>query len=551
MKNMNRRDFLKYSGAGLAGLTMAVHFPFVTPRRALAATGAWKFGVMADTQWSSGTEPATCAVSIINALNAQFINHGVTHVIQVGDLVDSEGSGSINLQTRANAASALYSSGIGFFPLRGNHEPTQTSANKFTSLWPQTQGNGSNVFGAANFNSPAIAGLTGLSYSFDVDNVRSVLIDQFTRADGSNYNNDTSNNSNTLDQVSWVDSRLSSRPADSHAFVFSHKNLIGQNHKDVLFGASLTANATARNTFITSLQTNGVRYQLGGHDHMHHRSLVRTNDGTAEVGQIICSSNSYKFYIPGAGDDGRETPLEQELFTIGYYIFTIDGPRVYVDFYSASNGVDYGAQSISPAPSVFNFYLRESFGYSLNGKQFKIAHGQSYTSVQDTFNTTTAQILSGINGNTSTDYLGRPLSKTVNTGWLASAGVTSAISDVLSLWGMADNLSLYDASLTGLLPNADASKKSDTFALSLSYDPSVTVNASTINQGQVVALSTKDANGNWVNATSANIGGKKRFILGAWNSAYPLGTYGVDPNTHTAWAVINSAGSGQFAVTQN
>jgi len=547
MKSMNRRDFLKYSGAGLAGLTMAIHFPFLTPRRALAATGAWTFGVMADTQWQSSTEPATCAVSIINALNAQFINHGVRYVIQVGDLVDSEGTASVNLQTRADAASALYSAGIGFFPLRGNHEASQTSANKFVSLWPQSQGNGSNIFGATNFNSPAIAGLTGLSYSFDMDNVRSVLIDQFTRTDGSGSNN----NNAVLDQTSWIDSRISSRPADSHAFIFSHKNLIGQNHKDVLFGSSLTANAAARDAFITSLQNNGARYQIGGHDHMHHRSLVKTSDGTAEVGQIICSSNSYKFYTPQSGDDGRETPLEQELYTIGYYIYTVDGPRLYVDFYSASNGLDYGPGDISPAPSVFNFYLRESFGYSLNGKQFKIAHGQSYTSVQDTFNTTTAKILGGTNGNTETDYLGRALSKTVNTGWLAGSGTTPLISDVLSLWGMADNLSLYNASLTGLLPNADESKQSDTFALSMSYDPAVTVNSGTINQGQVVALSTRDANGNWVNAVNANFGGRKRFILGAWNSAYPLGTYGVDPATCTAWAVINSAGSGQFAVTKN
>jgi hypothetical protein len=46
------------------------------------------------------------------------------------------------------------------------------------------------------------------------------------------------------------------------------------------------------------------------------------------------------------------------------------------------------------------------------------------------------------------------------------------------------------------------------------------------------------------------VGGGKKFVLGAWKSFYPLGTYGVDPATQTAWAVVNTTGSGQFAVVQ-
>jgi len=551
MKSINRRDFLKYGGAGLAGLAVAMHFPMLTPRRALASAGAWKFGVMSDTQWSSATEPGTCAVSIINALNAQFIQHGCKYVIQVGDLVNSEGTGAINLETRANAANALYSAGIGFFPLRGNHEASATAAIKFKTLWPQAQGAGSNVFGAQNFNSPVLAtndpnGLNGLSYSFDIENVRCVLIDQFTRTDNKNFVIGTysSNNNNAVDQVPWIDSMLSSKPADSHAFVFSHKNMIGQNHKDVLFGSNLTANANARNQFITSLQNNGVRYQLGGHDHMHHRSMVKTNDGSAEVGQIICASNSYKFYIPATGDDGRETPLQQELATIGYYIFTIDGPRVWVDFYSSSHGSDYGDIDLVTPPGVFNFYLRETFGYSLNGKEFQVAHGAPYNDVQDSFEGTTVKILSGTNGNTETDYLGRNLVKTVNTGW-SSDQPEGAASNVVSLWGMADNLSLWEKpssgiDYSGLLPNAAESKQGDTYALSLKYDPRK-VRPSQLISGKF-GMAARELGGSWVNAVDLNFGGSKTFKYGPWRSTYGLGTYGVDPSTSTVWAVVNRDG---------
>ncbi len=554
MKSMNRRDFLKFSGAGLAGLTVAMHLPFLAPRRALASTTAWKFGVMADTQWRqpstgfAGPEVASCATQIIDALNAQFISHGCRYVIQVGDLVDVENVTTYGrtLPMRAAHAQALYDAGIGFFPVRGNHEGSATAAGEIQTLFPQTRGTGTNVFGATNFNSPFTT-LDGLSYSFDFENVRCVLIDQFTRTDGTNYviGGISSINNNAVDQVTWVDSRLSSRPSGSHAFVFSHKNMIGQNHKDVLFGANLTANASARNDFITSLQANGVRYQLGGHDHMHHRSVVKTNDGSAETGQIICSSNSYKFYIPAAGDDGRETALTQELATIGYYIFTIDGPRVYVDYYSSSHGSDYGDIDLVTPPGTFNFYLRESFGYSLNGKQFKVAHGESYTGVQDSYNGTTAKILSGTNGNTETDYLLRNLVKTVNTGWSDALSSDAAASNILSVWGMVDNLSLWEKpasgiDFSGLLPNADENKQGDTYTLSLKYDP-LKVRPSQLISGKF-CLAARELGGTWVNAADLNFGGSKTFKYGPWRSTYGLGTYGVDPTTSTVWAVINRDG---------
>jgi hypothetical protein len=53
-------------------------------------------------------------------------------------------------------------------------------------------------------------------------------------------------------------------------------------------------------------------------------------------------------------------------------------------------------------------------------------------------------------------------------------------------------------------------------------------------------------NGDRVNAVEKNFGSTKRFILGPWRPGYGLGTYGVDPHTHIAWAVLNY--DGNFAV---
>ncbi|MBN1608543.1 MAG: metallophosphoesterase [Polyangiaceae bacterium] len=220
-------------------------------------------------------------MGIINQINAAFIEHGAEFVIQVGDLVDKEtdspnGNSSNRMDTRAAAAQALYDAGIGFFPLRGNHEGSATAAAELPVLFPQTTGTGPQVGRATNFTSPSDL-LAGLSYSFDYKNPRFVLLDQFTRPDNSNYLG--SMNNNIVDQLDWIDAQLSSKGSDRHGFLFSHKNLMGANHIDMLFGSDPSTNPEAQDTYFESLFNNGVRYHFGGHDHNHTRSLVTSPNG--------------------------------------------------------------------------------------------------------------------------------------------------------------------------------------------------------------------------------------------------------------------------------
>jgi hypothetical protein len=563
---VDRRDFIKSGAFGAAGLALSSAVPFLSPTAALAASRLqrekgkpFKFGVMADTQWKAnldGLNPGTCAVGVINLLNAEFIKHDVKFVVQVGDLVDKEDdatNGHPGLRTmpvRANAAAALYEAGIGFYPLRGNHEGSVTGANEFAKLYPQARGFGKNVFGADEFSSP-FDSLDGLSYSFDYGNVRLVMLDQFVRADGTGYNNAVTTNvdSNIIDQQAWIDGRLSGRRKGSHAFTFAHKNLVGQNHTDTLFGPNPAANPTARNAYIGSMQANGVRYTLGGHDHMHHRSIVQSPDQAAAVKQLICSSNSYKFYIPTnpSNELTLEKAIAQELFTVGYYIFTVDGPRVTVEHFSSSHGQDYGDVDMTVTPTGATFYKREAWGYSLNGKEFVVAQGGSYTPVQDIFEGTAAAILGGNNQDSSTDAALRSLVKTVNTGWShPSQKDDNLTSHVLTLWGLANSLGVWDQALSGLLPDANRTKQADTFALAMSYDGHA-AHGIRFNNGRF-GIATRDSHGHWVNSVDKNFGGTKSFVLGAWNPAYGLGTYGVDPSTRTAWAVVNY--DGDFAVSK-
>ena len=512
---------------------------------------AWSFGVMGDTQWTLATDPAGnnpngVPVSIIDQINQQFINKGVKFVIQVGDLTENGSDAAIT--SRATAAQALYNAGIGFFPMRGNHETCAKPDNgyaiaAFQTNFPQTQCL-SKTFGAANCSSPSSVSsdLTGMSYSFDygpaASNAHFVIIDNWAtpskRIDAAGYLYGYS----ISDQQSWINSRLDKNNRGArHVFVFSHQPLMAENHQDSLFSGYTNANPGMQNVFLASLQNNNVKYFISGHDHIHQRSIITSTDGISKIQELICASNSSKFYTPKPltdskwyGQKSRETSVSQELQTVGYYIFTVDGPRVTVDYYSDNHGgwlsdEEYPAASgndltnkVTPA---FNFIKKATWGYSLNGKEFLVGgtNDNSFTVVQDRFGKTSAKILSGTYNNKATDNNGRVLTQTVDIGW--SPKTRGINSDILTLWGMADL----------------GTGRTDVFTLSLSYDHS-SVNREKLKRS-LFGVVTKDAQGNWVNAVDKNFGGKKKFMYGRWLSGYELGTYGVDPHTKTVWAVIN------------
>jgi hypothetical protein len=514
----------------------------------------WKFGVLSDTQWPNspdGKNP-NVAVNVINHINQEFINQRVKFVVQVGDLTDNGANNSLDIT--ATFRQALYNAGIGFYPLRGNHESSKTAAIEFQRLFPQTQTGVNNqtpldaminttIYGPqANTNTPFTVGsnfasssddFAGLTYSFDYRNARFILLDQFTPPSGASHS--------VLDatQVNWVGARLQNRPANTHAFVFGHKHLISENHADTLFGSNPSANPSGlQDLFMSSLFNSGVRYYLGGHDHMHNRAIVTSPDGASRVQNIITASDSYKFYIPqnpsndakydipanGITNGPREMEISQELFQIGYYIVTVDGPRVTVDYYASPNGCSGDCdETYDVIP--YTFTKHETFGYSLNGKEFLVAQGQSYANVQDNHDDTVAMILGGFNGSVATDYAGRPFTKTVDTGWSHQTHDTD--SDILTLWGMADL----------------GSDQTDVFTLAMTYDHDK-VHHEELKRG-LFGLVTRDADGDWINVVDKNTGGTRKFVYGPWQSGYALGTYGVDPHTHTVWAVINY--NGDFA----
>jgi hypothetical protein len=174
MKNMNRRDFIKYTGTGLAGLTMAMHFPFLTTRKAFASVAANSFtiAVISDTQnytdyGFQATLPPNRDYFIAQTqylanqkddMKLAFVTH-VGDVVQHGDGTNGTpgntayGAGAEWVNSVA-AMDILAATGVPFGLAIGNHDYdnySYTAANgnhplKSNVMWKNYYGSGSPYF---------------------------------------------------------------------------------------------------------------------------------------------------------------------------------------------------------------------------------------------------------------------------------------------------------------------------------------------------------------------------------------------------------------------
>ncbi len=204
-----------------------------------------------------------------------------------------------------------------------------------------------------------------------------------------------------------------------------------------------------------------------------------------------------------------------------------------IDYFGDSTGGSYYGQN----GGTFNFTKISTINYSLNGKQKLVAQGtcDSMTTTRQSpppwnpvSKGTSMSILSGVNSSTATTNYGKKIGNEVTTGWATS------------------DQRLASATLRlGRMSATSGSNKTDEYVLSMSYVPDGAGKVRIQNGG--FGILTRDSSGRWVNAETKNTGNvKTKFVSGAWNPDYKLGTYGVDTATNTAWAVINY--NGDFAV---
>jgi autotransporter-associated beta strand protein len=111
----------------------------------------------------------------------------------------------------------------------------------------------------------------------------------------------------------------------------------------------------------------------------------------------------------------------------------------------------------------------------------------------------------------------------------------------------ADDISALVASdVLNLSGMSNSGEQTDTFVLSMSYDPNQLVGGAAAEDSLaahgLIYLISKDSDEKWANAVKMNFGVSIPDFrgVGPWTSAdTTLGEYGVDTNTHTVWAVLN------------
>jgi predicted phosphodiesterase len=347
-----RRDFLRLTSLGLLlPLTPQIYGSESTENE-------WKFGIIPDTQWGFNMKAPFhgTAIHIIDAINDEMIRRKVDFIIQVGDLV--EHSSAIAFKTRAAHNNSLLDAGIKFYPLRGNHDSFKlSSVAQFKAAFPNLPGTKGN-----EGNSPNLLNADGMTYSFTHKNGKFVLLDTFPLVDDGSKNGKAYSIGN---YQNWINSQLSE---SDHQFsiVFAHKNLLGQNHKDNVFSnneKNQNSHPEMQNNFFSSLQKNNVKYFICGHDHMYHRSLIKSPNGNAELEQIICGSASHKFYLPEPPFLERETSVVKELNRIGFLIASVNHDQIRLTYYSTP---PFGKTSAKP-----KWEIRDSFGYEFQNKNYR------------------------------------------------------------------------------------------------------------------------------------------------------------------------------------
>ncbi|MDR2171371.1 MAG: metallophosphoesterase [Planctomycetaceae bacterium] len=338
-----RREFLCVTSLGL-------FMPLASQVYCNELSGEWKFGIIPDTQWAHDMEAPFhgTAIHIIDAINAEMIRQKVDFIIEVGDLVEI--SSEIAFQTRALHNKSILNAGIKFYPLRGNHDSIDLdSIKQFKNAFPNLPGTKGN-FGS----SPNLLNADGMTYSFTHKNGKFILLDTFPLVD------DGSEDGKFYeigDYQDWINAELVKKDHE-FAIVFAHKDLLGQNHKDNVFSDNVIDQDSLpemQNNFFSCLQDNNVKYFICGHDHMYHRSKIKSPNGKAQLEQIICGSAAHKFYLPKPPFLKRETTIVKELKRIGFMIASVNHNQIKLDYYSTKK---FGEKPATPT-----WELRDSYGY--------------------------------------------------------------------------------------------------------------------------------------------------------------------------------------------
>lgn len=288
-------------------MTRIAHWPLVLAAAILfllpgyAHASAWRFAVVGDTHVT--TTQSAIPAEIVAALQKE----GVSFVLVAGDLVEAGAGAALpsfrnQLDTWKTVFAPLWQSGIGVYPVRGNHEADVAGG---TDTWKSA------FSGSLAPPSDGPSGEEGLTWSFTFQNARIIGLDEYVNLHHPNQ--------------FWLDTRLAHDPSHPHIFVFGHEPAFKVFHTDCL-----GTDPTTRNTFWTSLAQAGAKIYFAGHDHFFDMARISDGDGQAgsDLWQVVAGTGGGTFFTSHAYNGSNSPYAPLGLFheaQYGYVLVEISG----------------------------------------------------------------------------------------------------------------------------------------------------------------------------------------------------------------------------------
>ena len=312
-----------------------------------------RFIVAGDSRGAFGGTPTNEV--ILSEIATATIAEGADFILVPGDLVwgySSMGSLETQLADWISIMQPVYDAGIGVYPIRGNHEMAQddNTGTDFRAAFS----------GAYALPTNGPAGETGLTYSFDRENVFVVGLDQYFEGDETHKVNQT-----------WLDEQFEANTLP-HVFVFGQEPAFFVGNQ-----TSLDLNPVERNIFWESIAAEGGRTYFHCHDHKYINLRIDEGDGNPDndIYQIDTATITSSFYAAPVytGNNAPYTPVEvfYEINNYGYVVVDVDGNNVTITWkhrtasgvyeaggdvftYTVDNDGDTVTNEIDNCPSICN-----------------------------------------------------------------------------------------------------------------------------------------------------------------------------------------------------
>lgn len=321
-----------------------------------AASGDWSFAILGDTRGNnSGTDSGVSPY--LNTIAQQIATMNPTMVLVPGDLCSGDLAGSsysdfmTEFNTWKTAMTPVTSAGIPIYPVRGNHENEFMDALPTNTALKQAYYDSFGIHLPTNGPSSPGNDQRGFTYSFTVNNVTVIALDQY-------FYFDSDSGYHRIDQT-WLSQQLQ---ASSSPFkvVMAHEPVFMATGDDVaehFFGTD-AAGLQARSDFWNALGENGASLYTCGH--VHNLSVSSAQDDFGHMGyQATCGNGGAPSESASIDHDPGVDVQYANGTNFGFAMATVTDSTMTINYHLYNTGnntwsvAEYQTVIAVPEPSTF------------------------------------------------------------------------------------------------------------------------------------------------------------------------------------------------------